>query len=271
MKKGKTPLFLIPVLLLSGTTGCGGNDPYPVISPVSTTEPKELPVVNDPPPDSPPLYTTEPKKVPFLFGKVWQLDGILDMETNSVRKLAPGDHADGYSMLFNSDSTATGKILDTEIQVSLSRPFFRLSEAKEENGEAQLFARIASGIIGCEHVPGDSLMKFYNEDYKTCLVFKLKSVLDKTGSMYYFFTNRPQQGRWTIHGDANGNGNGGVLYDGGELYIPEDIPDSFKKQGMKVKFNGDVQKTPYIEVGTDRFISTESFYLINLSSLDELL
>ncbi|MDR2388525.1 MAG: hypothetical protein LBD89_01900 [Tannerellaceae bacterium] len=212
---------------------------------------------------SAPLYTAEPGKVPFLLGKVWELEGILDLTAQTLTTLTVATPAGSYSLCFDSDSTANGKILDTEMKLSLSRPFFQLSGAKEENEEAQRFVRIASGIIGCEyHSFEDSLMRFYNEDYRTCLVFRFKSVRDKTGVMTY--TTPPyasQPGRWTIRDDSDG-GFRVVLYDGGDEYIPEDLPDEFKKEGLRVKFSGEVTRPPRMALVT--------YYFINLSSVNKL-
>jgi hypothetical protein len=239
MKKEKA-LLLFLLISLSGITGCDRND-------------RDVPT---------PRYTEEPGANPFLLGKVWQLEGILDLESNTLTKLATADNAGSYSIRFDSDSTATGKILNTEMQVSLSRPFFQLSGSGEENGDAQLFARLASGITGCEYYSfEDSLMRFYNGDNKTCLVFKFRSVRDKTGTMTYSPQSGSQPERWTIRDNSNG-GARVILYDGGDEYIPEDIPDSFKQPGLKVKFSGDVTKSPYISLVT--------CYFIDLSSLSEV-
>ncbi|MDR2810519.1 MAG: hypothetical protein LBB84_08220 [Tannerellaceae bacterium] len=272
--KTEKALLLFILILLFGATGCDGNDPPvvepPVVPPVGQLiDPLVNPPVN-PSGNTPPQFTAEPGEEMFLMGKVWKLDGILDLETHTLKKLTSGDNADSYSMLFNSDSTATGKILNTEMTVSLSRPFFHLSETEEENEEAQLFARIASKIIGCEYFLEDSVMKFYNEDNKTCLVFKIKSVRDKTGTLYYYSPSFvTSSGRWVIRDNSNG-GAKGQLIDGGDVYIPEDIPDNFKQTGVKVKFSGDVRQTPFIEIDTFRIGSTESYYLINLTSLEEI-
>jgi hypothetical protein len=267
MKK-RSALLLFLLIPLSGTTGCDRDDP-PAVDPPVADQPVDPPV--DPPADDPlPNYTAEPGANPFLLGKVWQLEGILDLESNTLTKLATADNAGSYSICFDSDSTATGRILNTEMQVGLSRPFFQLSGSGEENEEAKTFARLASGITGCEYYSfEDTLMRFYNEDYKTCLVFKFRGVRDKTGVMTYFSLYGSQSGRWTIR-DAGDGGARVILYDGGDEYIPEDIPDSFKQPGLKVKFSGDVTPTPYIEIGEARLGSTESFYLINISSLEEL-
>lgn len=249
MKKRKTNFLLFILMVLSGITGC---DDLMVSGLVDVDDPSIR-------------YRKEPGSEPFLKGKLWQLDGILDIETNTLTKLATV-HGDSYSMLFNSDSTATGKILNTEMQVGLARPFFSLSKAKEDNAEAQLFAQIASGISGCEYFFEDSLMQFYHKDNRTCLVFKFKSVLDKTGLIGYNDTLE----RWLIHDATPGGAPKVILYDGGEDYFPEDIPDSLKRNGVQVQFSGNVKRVPCIETSTGCYGSTATYYVINLSSLKEL-
>ncbi|MDR2810518.1 MAG: hypothetical protein LBB84_08215 [Tannerellaceae bacterium] len=208
---------------------------------------------NDAPPDVP----TESVSALFLAGKVWQLDGILDLETNAVRKLETGDNAGIYSIHFQSNSTGSGKILNTEMLVSLSSPFFYLSEEKEKTEETQLFAQIAEGITRCEYHFEDSLMRFYNEDLKTCLVFKFKSVRDKTGTIFY----EASHDRWIIRGDSGAEA-GTILIDSGEAYLSEDIPDNLKRNDIKVKFSGDITRIPPFPIFPH--------YSINLTSLEEL-
>jgi hypothetical protein len=260
---GKALLLLI-LLPLLGAMGCNDIDPHPEDSPISTAVAGGDMDGKDPLPEGA-FYTTEPGATPFLAGKIWQLDGILDLETNTVRKLTLAK-ADSYSMRFDSDSTAVGKIIDTEMQVSLSRPFFRLTGAKEDDPEAQLFAEIASGITGCEYYSfEDSLMRFYNKDNKACLVFKFKGVRDKTGTMDYWPSYSYRDGEWTTEGGewriSSHSETRIILYDGGEYYIPGDIPDNFKQSGLEVKFSGDITQTY-------RFV--EILYPINLFSLSKL-
>ncbi|MDR1259271.1 MAG: hypothetical protein LBK65_08360 [Tannerellaceae bacterium] len=257
-------LPLLILLPLSAAMGCDEIDQLPDGPSIFTAVTGGGVDEKDPLPEDA-IYTTEPGTTPFLAGKIWQLDGILDLETNTVRKLTPA-MADSYSMRFDSDSTATGKIIDAEMQVSLFRPFFRLTGVKENDPGAQLFAGIASGITGCEYLTfEDSLMRFYNKDNKTCLVFRFKGVSDKTGTMYYQPLHYYQDGEWTT-GDGewrirSHSETRVILFDGGEYYIPNDIPDSFKQAGLEVKFSGDV---------TQAYRLIEILYPINLSSLSKL-
>jgi hypothetical protein len=245
---GKALLLLI-LFPLVGMMGCNEMDPSDDSSFFTGDEKDLLPEDAD--------YTAEPGATPFLAGKIWQLDGILDLKTNTIRKLTLAG-ADSYSMRFDSDSTAAGKIIDTEMQVGLSRPFFRFKGTKESSPEAQLFAEIASGITGCDYRSfEDSLMRFYNKDNKTCLVFKFKGVRDKTGTMVYqsLGSQTTEEGEWRISSHSETRV---ILYDGGEYYLPEDIPDNFKQVGLEVKFSGDVTQT---------YRRIEMLYSINLFTL----
>ncbi|MDR1257803.1 MAG: hypothetical protein LBK65_00785 [Tannerellaceae bacterium] len=263
------------ILLTLFMAGCITNDP-PAINPPAINPPAIDPPTIDPPAFDPPafdpayedpsIYTANPSEAFFLPGKVFQLESILDIESNTVRELTTGDNPDSYSMLFNSDSTANGKIMNTEMQVSLFRPFFHLSGEQEDNEEAQLFAQIASGITGCWYNFEGNVMKFYNKENKNCLVFKFKSVRDKTGSISYDSLLK----RWAIHGRDYLTGEGHIFYDSGDEYFPDDIPDELKKMGQMVKFSGDVTRVPCIETDRGCVATTISYYLISLSSLEKL-
>ena len=269
-------LFILLLPLLWGATGCDGGDTPPVeIPPVVPTEPNPAEPEEPspaPPAEPTPRYTMEPGAQHFLKGKRWQLDGILDLETGTLQKLSADNDLNRYTMLFDSDSTAAGRIADTGMRVSLARPFFRLSEETESSEDGQRFARLASAITGCEYMFEDTLMRFYHEDQRTCLVFRCKSVEEKTGLVAYYTFTTPSltEGRWIVV-DRTDGGARGLLIDSGDWYFPgEDFPDRFKQQGLQVKFSGNVARMPYLGIGTVQISFTMSFYSINLSSLEEL-
>ncbi|MDR1499436.1 MAG: hypothetical protein LBI58_00455 [Tannerellaceae bacterium] len=119
-------------ILILFTAGCGKmDDPSPVVTPI---------------------YTMEPGAIYAITGRLWNLEGIYNLVTGEMRTLDAGADGECYSMIFDTDSTANGNIGDSDMTVSLRRPFFAIHGGSEEDGEAKLFTKVASAISGCEYI-----------------------------------------------------------------------------------------------------------------------
>jgi hypothetical protein len=214
----------------------------------------------------PPLHTNEPYAIPCMTGRMWYLEGIYNMVTEEMTPLNTGIEGDMYSLVFDTDSTAKGEIINSKIVVRLSAPFFTFVGKNEVTDEAKLFTQIASGISGCEYNEGGDRLKFYNEDNKTCLVYKLAGVREMTGRITYLEI----ADEWGIVHWFNIKNV--ILYDGGaEIFFPsEPLPDNFKIPGAEVVFNGrDVAYMKSIPIKDSPYMysSTTLFYNITLTDL----
>jgi hypothetical protein len=240
----KKPLILLTLFI----AGCNMNEP-----PAEDVDTRT------------PVYTMEPGAIPSITGKIWSLEGIYNLETDELKVLDRID--DGrYSFAFDTDSTAGGEIVNSRMTVRLSRPFFSFSGKSEEIEEAKLFTRIASGISGCEYAGQDAQLKFYNEDNKTCLIYKFTAVTNMIGSIYY----DELLDRWGIVYVDNKSGI--ILYDGGDAFFTEaPFPEEFKVPDARVIFSGGVTPVKYLETVDGNYVqSTTLYYFITFCSLNFL-
>ncbi|MDR1343969.1 MAG: hypothetical protein LBJ39_01320 [Tannerellaceae bacterium] len=254
------------ILLTFFLAGCAGDPPVenqPVEVP-PTEVPPENPPVENPTAENPSVYTREPHAVYAITGRVWELEGIYNLLTNEMTTIDTGNDGEHYSIVFDTDSTAKGKVINSEIEVKLSAPFFTFYGEDEATEDAKLFTKIASTISGCEYIERDGLLKFYSEENNTCLVYKCTGVMGMKGRIVYF----EDANKWGIR--PVGNIVGIILYDFDDTFFPvEDIPDNFKTQGARVEISGNnAVKMEYLEVGNDLYMGAIGiFYHITLTDL----
>jgi hypothetical protein len=202
---------------------------------------------------------------PFsMAGNVWALEGIYNLETGDTTTLDTGSDGERYALVFDTNTTATGKGINSHISFRTASPFFTITGVSEENEEAKWFTQIASGISRCEYDDIGGRLKFYSNDSQSCLVYKLAAVRNMTGYICYF-----REKKWGIYPGASVEG--AVLNDGGFYFFPsEDLPDHLKTNGAKVEFSGNnLTLTETFQAGDDvyRAAAYEIYYYITLSSL----
>jgi hypothetical protein len=253
------------ILLTLFVTGCT-SDP-PVENPPVEDPPVEAPLdplVEDPPAEYPSVYMRGPHAVYAITGRLWELEGFYNLLTDEMTTIDTGNDGEHYSLVFDTDSTANGKVINSEVAVRLSVPFFTFYGEDEVTEDAKLFTKIASAILGCKYIERDGLLKFYSEENNTFLVYKCTGVRGMTGRIVYF----ENANKWGIRPD--GNIVGVVLNDFDDTFFPvEDIPDNFKIPGTRVEISGNnAVKMESLEVVNGVYMGAIGiFYHITLTDL----
>jgi hypothetical protein len=163
-------LKLIPLafLALCLATGCG-KDPEPKIPEVILPAP-------EPPVEPEPKPPVEAVPFPPLEETQWKLVGIVDTLTGAVRDLEPKDSEWSYTLVFDSDSTARGKIVMNSFLLSLgNNRIMEVNPFYEEEPDAIFLSEfIMRGIYSYEYVEEKTELRFFNEDKDQYLLYQPK-------------------------------------------------------------------------------------------------
>jgi hypothetical protein len=118
-----------------------------------------------------------------LSGTQWKLSGIADVETNVLKELEPAEYEDGYTIVFDTDSTGWSMSAINTIMVKLwpETTIKGLKKVKDTVlGDVKLFYDIIETVRSYELV-NNELKFFYNEE-KNYLLFS--RVFDDEGRCY---------------------------------------------------------------------------------------
>jgi hypothetical protein len=169
----KSTVYWIFLIVWLAAVGCG-DAPEPEIP---APEPEPEPPIEQP--------SEQPSRFPPLEGTDWKLAGIVDASTGDVRELEPKDCATCYTLSFDTDSTAEGKVIVNTINISLADSYANgvllVKTTKIYlSGEDDFYLAIEGGIYSYEYlagwssgdVSGKKELRFYNKE-KDYLLYKL--------------------------------------------------------------------------------------------------
>jgi hypothetical protein len=111
-----------------------------------------------------------------LQGTQWKLEGIVNVQTGEMQVLEPVDCEQCYTLVFDTDTTASGKASPNGLTLLLAadRPIIEFTTYINHLGDEALFCEAAWLITRYEHDATNAKLKFFyqREEKEYSLIFK---------------------------------------------------------------------------------------------------